>query len=355
MDADGVRAGFRVQAEWGRRMGVPFSTLLFECLGEVVDTNSATGRAVLAWTGDPMRDALVLRVAGGLHALVRGGRVPELAACYPPAPLPDPARLRAALAAVFADPVLDAAVLTWLDSAPQTNEVARSGVLMPGLMVVAEACQLPLRLFELGSSAGLNLCLDRWAYNLGGVEAGPKGAPVWLAPAWTGAPPPDQTPTITERRGVDLNPLDVRDPATATRLTAFVWPDQPERVARAEAAIAAVALDPPVIDRADAADWVEPHVTSVDGVTTVVMHSIAFQYFPDASRARIAAHMAAVGAAATAAAPLAWLRYEFEAVDGSPATLRLTLWRGAGAEDWLLAHAHPHGATIEWFGTGKAV
>ena len=349
MTTESVRAGFRAQADWGRKMGVPFSTRLFECLGEVLDDNSATGRAVLAWTGDVLRDALVLRVAGGLHALVRGGRVPALAALYPPAPLPSAETLRAALAAVFADPALDAAVLPWLDSAPQTNEVARSGVLMPGLMVIADACPgLPLHLFELGSSAGLNLCLDRWRHNLGGVTVGPDNAPVSLRPEWQGAPPPAASVQIAERRGVDLNPLDVRLPETAARLTAFVWPDQPERVARAEAAIAAVAQDPPIIDRADAADWLEAHVAPAEGVVTVVMHSIAFQYFPDVSRSRIAAHLAAMGAAATAAAPLAWLRYEFDASDGSPATLRLTLWRGGAADERLLATAHPHGAHVAW-------
>ncbi|MBC7504539.1 MAG: DUF2332 family protein, partial [Sandarakinorhabdus sp.] len=52
------------------------------------------------------------------------------------------------------------------------------------------------------------------------------------------------------------------------------------------------------------------NVAPVAGSTAVVFHSIAFQYFPPRSQARIAAHMAAIGGAAGAAAPRAWLRFE---------------------------------------------
>jgi hypothetical protein len=82
----------------------------------------------------------------------------------------------------------------------------------------------------------------------------------------------------------------------------------------------------------------------------VVYHSIASQYFPAASQARIAAHMARAGAAATATAPLAWLRYELDdATAGAVPTLRLRMWPG---EDRLLARAHPHGALVKWLGDG---
>lgn len=309
-----------------------------------------TAAAIRAWPGDPMRDALVLRLAGGLHALVRCGRAPGLAALYPPAALPDAETLGAAIAAVFADPALDTALRPWLDSAPQTNEVARSGVLMPGMMVIAAATGLPLRLFELGPSAGLNLCLDRWHYRLGDRVAGNPASPVRIAPEWRGTPLPALPDIrVLARAGIDLNPLDVRDPATADRLLAYVWPDQPERVARAAAAIAAVAADPPPIAQGDAAAFVAAHVAPEPGSCGVVFHSIAFQYFPADSRAAIAAHMDCVGAQARPAAPLAWLRYEMEdGRIGALPTLRLRLWRGGEPEDRLLAHAHPHGTFIQW-------
>ncbi|TRW14809.1 DUF2332 domain-containing protein [Glacieibacterium frigidum] len=341
MHAD-IRAAFAQQGDWNRRLGAPFTARLCDRLGVVLDHGSATGRAVLGWPGDAFGDALMLRLTGGLNALVRAGALPGLAAHYPPNKAGDDAALDAALRAALSDDRL----LLWLESAPQTNEVGRSGVLMPGLLTIAAATGLALELFELGASAGLNLRLDHYGYDLGGAVFGPADAPVRLAPDWQGPPPPAADVRIVARRGVDLAPIDVRDPAARDRLLAYVWPEQTARVARLEAALAAAAADPAPIDAGDAAAWVEAHVAPVDGRCGVVLHSIAFQYFPATTKARIAAHMTAQGALATATAPLAWLRYELEDASGALPTLRLTLW--PGGEDRLLAHAHPHGASVQW-------
>lgn len=314
-----------------------------------IDARSATGRAIIAWPGDPMADALMMRFTGGCNAIVRAGLAPELAALYPPAALPDTMTMAAVLRALLADPARDVQLCGWLAGPPQTNEVARSAVLMPGLMAIAAATGLPLRLFELGSSAGVNLNLDRFGYVLGGVAAGDADSAVQLVPAWHGPPPPAAAVTIAARRGVDINPLDVSDPATRERLLAYVWPDQAERVARAIAAMASAQAFPPPVDRNDAAEWVTAHVATVSGSVAVVFHSIAYQYFPPASQARIAAHMNATGAKVTAEAPLAWLRYEMDdATQAELPTLRLTLWRGGAPAETLLARAHPHGAFVQW-------
>jgi hypothetical protein len=344
-----IAAAFAKQAGFCRFTGSPLTALVCDAAVLALDTGSITGRSIIGWPGEPFADALMMRLTGGCNALVRSGAAPELAALYPPTVLPSVEAMAAALRAVLADPALDARLAGWLDGPPQTNEVARSGVLMPGLMVIAAATGLPLRLFELGTSAGLNLNLDRFGYWLGEVAVGDPTSGVQLAPDWTGPPPPVADVVVASRRGTDINPLDVADAAVCERLMAYVWPDQIERVARAAAAIALAKAVPPPIDRADAADWVESMVAPVPGSTGVVFHSIAWQYFPAATQARIAAHMAAMGAAASAEAPLAWLRYEMD--DASAAdlpTLRLTLWQGGAPAERLLARAHPHGAFVQW-------
>ncbi len=343
MSEGDIRAAFATQAAWCRRLGATFTADLCATLGEGIDRSTTVGARILDWPGDPIADALVLRLTGGLNGLVRWGGLPDLAALYPPQPVTDAAAFARRVAAALADDRL----LPWLESPPQTNEVARSAVLMPGLMVIAAATGLPLRLFELGASAGINLRLDHYRYNFSGLSVGPDNAPVILSPEWRGPRPPDVTVDVVARRGVDLVPIDATDP---DRLLAYVWPEQTARAARLSAALAAFVVDPAVIDAGDAAAWVEANVAVAQGTTTVVFHSIAFQYFPAATQARIAAHLASMGALATASKPLAWLRFEMDAAASVAAmpTLRLTLW--PGGDDRLLARAHPHGASIEWLG-----
>lgn len=336
-----VRAGFATQSRWCESMAAPFMARLCSLIPDALDRDTVTGMRILDWPGDPIADALPMRLTGGLNALVRRGCLPALAAQYPPHEAgPD---LAAVLAAAIRD--ADAELQPWLDGPPQTNEVARSGVLMAGLLVIAAETGLSVELFELGASAGLNLRLDAYAYRLGDTVVERPGAPVALTPRWQGASPPAAAVTVVARRGVDVNPLDVTDPATRERLLAYVWPEQAERVERLARALDAAAADPPAIDREDAAGWVERRVAPKPGVATVVLHSIAFQYFPADTQARIAAHLAAQGALASPQAPVAWLRFELE-VDQELPSLRLTLWPGGA--DRRLAWAHPHGARIDW-------
>lgn len=344
-----IAAAFHKQAGFCRLSGSPLTALVCEAAVLALDGGSATGRAIIDWPGEPFADALMMRLTGGCNALVRAGTAPYLAALYPPAPLPEVATLAAALRSVLADPEGDANLCAWLAGPPQTNEVARAGALMPGLMAISAATSLPLRLFELGCSAGLNLNLDRFGYRLGNIMVGDPQSPVQLAPAWQGLPPPDAMVTIADRSGVDLYPLDVSDADVRERLLAYIWPDQMERVHRATAAIALAQALPPPIARGDAAAWVEAQVAPQSGTTAVVYHSIAWQYFPPATQSRIAAHMAAMGAIASPAAPLAWLRYEMDNPDVAELpTLRLTLWQGGPPSAQFLARVHPHGALVQW-------
>ena len=344
-----IAAAFSKQAEFCRFTGSSLTALVCEAAILALDVDSATGRAIIDWPGVPFADALMMRFTGGCNALVRSGLAPALAALYPPSALKDVAAMAAALRSVLRDPALDAELVGWLAGPPQTNEVARSGVLMAGLLAIADATCRPLRVFELGTSAGLNLNLDRFGYRLDEVVAGDAASGVQLAPVWTGPAPPSSSVTVLTRRGVDINPLDVSDAAVCERLMAYVWPDQTERVARAAAAIALAQAWPPQIDRADAADWVEQVVTLEAGSTAVVMHSIAWQFFPAATQARSTAHLAALGSKASADSPLAWLRYEMDdAAAAELPTLRLTLWQGGAPAERLLARAHPHGAFVRW-------
>ncbi|HEX4736927.1 MAG TPA: DUF2332 domain-containing protein [Allosphingosinicella sp.] len=338
-----IRAAFATQKEWCDRSGAPFTGMLCGLIGERLDRSTEFGGRVLDWPedADPIKDALPLRVCGGLHALVRGGGAPALAALYPPHPFPDEETLWEVLRPALGDPAL----LPWLDGPPQTNEVGRSALLMGGLLTLAAQFPHPVELLELGASAGLNLLPDRYGCNLGGRTVGDPASPVQLQPQWEGAPPPHANVTIARRRGVDLNPLDPR--RDAERLLAYVWADQQERLARLEAALAIAAADSPRVDRGDAADWLDARLAEPPqpGMSRIVFHTVAFDYFPKETQAEVVRRLEETGAAATAEAPLAWLRFEVEPGQDAFA-LRLRTW--PDGEDRLLALAHPHGSIIRW-------
>lgn len=348
-----VRAAFAKQAAICTASGAPFTGRVCGLIGARLDGAGAIGRRVLDWPGNPSHegDALPLRLAGGLHDLARSGADPDLTAIYPPniAPADDDA-VWAVLAAALRDHA--AALDPWLDGPPQTNEIGRSSALMAGLLVLADRFGLPFDLYELGASAGLNSLLDLYGFGLGETVAGDPSSPVQLTPEWRGVSPPSARVRVASRQGVDRNPLDVRDPATRRRLSAYVWADQQARLDRLNAALDLAVTSPPLIAAEDAADWLERVLDAEPGpgVCRVVMHTIAFQYFPPHSQDRIRAHMAEVGARATAEAPLAWLTYEAEG-DGFERwpVLRLRTWPGS-SEAAALAKGHPHGAWIQWTG-----
>ena len=338
-----VRAAFAEQAMWCERLGSPFTASLCRLLGERLGRGTPIGDKVLAWAGDPapIADSVPLRLCGGLHFLARNGEADSLTRCYPPESPEDDA-LWSGIATVLE--TQGDFLVFWIDNTPQTNEVGRSSLLMAGLLAATARYALPIRLYELGASAGLNLVLDRYHYRLGGREAGEPDSPLCLEPDWQGPAPPDATVRIIGRAGVDLAPLDVRN--DRERLIAYVWPDQEKRLRQIETAFTIAATDPPEIERGDAADWIEQRLSTEPerGVLRVAMHSVAFHYFPQRTQDRIAAHLEQVGATASEAAPLGWLRFE-KAPEEPRFSLRLRLWPGA---DRLLAWADPHGKEVEW-------
>lgn len=317
---------------------------MLRTLSDTLNDATRTGARILGWPGDPMADALKLRIAGGLNALARSRRDVELTQLYNDNAGHFPTVLKRILIE------WDDWLFPWLDSPPQTNEVARSGALWPGLMEIARRFGPEIELLELGSSAGLNLNLDHFGYDLDGVKSGDPACPLQLRPDWHGPPPPSAQVNVVARAGVDQNPLDVLSPEIAERLLAYVWPDQLERLARAEAAIAIARQFPPAVERGDAADWIETRLSwpQAEGVTRVIFHSIVLQYLPREDRERVRTAIAAAGRQATTNRPLAWLYMEFRSKVSTSPELCLQCWPGGEME--TLADVHPHGATIHWHG-----
>ena len=345
--ASAAVAAFHAQAAICATMGSPFTARLCTLLGERLAPGAAVADRILGWPGDPggRADAVPLRLAGALHGLVIEGRDPRLAAVYPPHEPDDDALWQAVSTALTAEAPY---ILRRLDGPPQTNEPQRSAALCPGFLTVAALTGLPLATSELGASAGLNLSWDRFAYRFGDARWGDPAAPVVIAPEWHGPPPPLPAARVVERAGVDRDPPDPSRPEDRLRLLSFVWADQTARMARMAAAIDTARAGGIRVERGDAVDWLAHRLaTPRPGRAHVVYHSIFWQYLPPEAQARARGLLDAAGAAATATAPLAWLRMEGDGAEPG-AAITLTLWPDGTTRQ--LGRVDYHGAWVHWTG-----
>ncbi len=288
---------------------------------------------------DPRFSVLGLRLLGALNRMALSGEAPRLTAAY------EQGDVGAAWEALQATVATRAEELRRLVEAPvQTNEVGRCAGLLFGFLAVAGETGLPLRLLEVGASAGLNLHWDRFAYAADGFSWGPADSALRLEFELEGtAPVLPSAVTIAERRGCDPNPIDAATPEGRLALLSYIWPDQRQRITRMEAAASVAAGVPVNVEREGAATWSERMLAEpTTGRATVVYHSIVSQYLSDEERATFFANVESAGARATVKAPLAWLRMEPR---DDRADLRLTTW--PGGEERLLARVGYHGTPVE--------
>jgi hypothetical protein len=338
---------YRIQAQACRALGSTFSGDLLDRAadGDLGDLTPLHGPWLEASTRQVFDDATHLRFLGALHHLVLTGAAPALAEQYPDAKAETdwPAAVHAVRQAI-ADHAQ--AIEDFMGSPPQTNEVRRSLALVGGYLTLAAETSLPLRTLEIGASAGLNTLWDRYAYRLGAAAWGDPDSPVLIDGAWEGPPPPLPQAVVAERAACDQAPIDVGDEAQALRLQAYVWPDQLDRLARLRAAIVLARQTGLKVEKADAAAWVKGRLEPKEGLATVLVHSVMWQYMPAETQASILETLETARAKATASAPLAHLRMEPDPANPARMQVRLTTW--PGGVDRLLAEAHPHGSSVNW-------
>ncbi len=341
---------FEIQAGWCAGSGSPFSGDLLTRATRDIETGGPVAALLSPWRTAGLRDvvdhAVPLRWLAASHDLALSGQAPDLAAAYPTRERPQ-GDATAAWAALSAEIVSRPdTFVAFMAHEPQTNEVGRSACLLAGFLTIVRETNLPLRLFELGASAGLNQLWDRYRYDLGSAGAwGAANSPVRLSAEWHGPPPsfPGGV-TVASRAACDRKPVDLRDPVARRRLKAYVWAGQFERLDRLEAAITMALEAGARVDAEDAVLWASRAVPA-PGAATVLFHSVFWQYLPPHSRAALTALIENLGDKATAQAPFAWLRMEPPG-HLAPMELRLTLW--PDGRERRLAVVHPHGAHVDW-------
>ncbi|WP_320064603.1 DUF2332 domain-containing protein [Micromonospora sp. RTGN7] len=281
------------------------------------------------------RDAALLALLGTLPPAARQPNLLFGVVRFLGGPVEDPAAFRDFATTRW--PTVEAELRT---RATQTNEPGRCAVLLPVLAALPQ----PLALLEVGASAGLCLYPDRYAYRYGEDLLG-AGEPV-LDCTLTGTAPPDRRPEVVWRAGLDLNPLDVTDPADVAWLDALIWPEHAHRRARLRAAASVAAADPPLLVRGDLVDDLPALAARAPaGATLVVFHTAVLYLVPPPRRAAFAETVRGL--------PGHWIANEAPSVlrhDGLPDPPDGALHNVLALDGAPLAWTRPHGQELAWFG-----
>ncbi len=227
----------------------------------------------------------------------------------------------------------------------QTNEPARCATLLPVLAGLSQ----PVALLEVGTSAGLCLFPDRYAYDYGRMKLSPPAeerAPTFKCRVSSNTPVPSTLPHIVWRGGIDLHPLSVANENDMNWLRLLVWPEHAERLENLARAIQIARENPPEIIEGDLLTNVEALVSRIpDNATPVVFHSAVLAYLPRAARESFMSIVQDLG--------VTWISNEHPSV--FPAIVKRV--RSNLPKDRFLlsvggkpiAATGPHGQSIDWF------
>ena len=347
----------RAQGRACAALGSPMYADLLARLADDCAAGGPTARVLRDHQDVPGPTAVALRLLGSVHRLVLERRAGALALSWPSVGGTwEPGTGAAAVLALLEERPDE--VRARLDRPPQTNEVGRACALLGGLLHLPDALRLPVRLVELGASAGLNLLADRFVVTEG---PGPDGAGgrvlqgdpasgVRLEGAWAGRElRPWPGLEVVERLGCDPHPVDPTTTEGRLALTAYVWPDQVHRLERLRGALAVAADHPVDVRRSTAAELVDA-LELREGCTTVVWHSVMWQYLDAAEQDHVVRRLEELGRAAGPHDPLVHLALEPRRRGaGTPHDFWVVLrtWPGP-AEEVVIGRSVAHGMPTTW-------
>lgn len=253
----------------------------------------------------------------------------------------------------------------------QTNEVGRCSALLPGLSHIASLYdwEVPLSLLDLGTSAGLNLLFDDYAYTYrstvgdGILTAGAAGSLVAIecsARDDVRSLPALRLPALDERVGLDLSPLDPFSDDAVLWLLACQWPDNPTRFARLRAALANVraAENAPRLEQGNMLTDLPRVAASMAGTTPlVVFHSWVAAYLDEPQQQTLTAQVRTLGATRPVHHLYCETPFETPGLPTPPSPVprngpdlaTALVHIGPGGQPERLADTHPHGYWIRWW------
>lgn len=335
----GLPGLFADMADNCARLGAPTYADLAAWMSESVDS-SGDRRSLLAPYADArIGDMVPLRLFAAVHRIVLERRAPELALFYASVggTPPGSERARESCRSAFAETLAEhaAEISAGLVHFPQTNEVGRTAALAGVLDRVGAQWGLPVRLHEIGCSAGLALRVDELV-------------------AQEVVPGPSVLPTLVERIGCDTHPVDPTTQDGRLLLTSFVWPDHVDRFERLRAALDIAARVSATVVQEDALSFVRG-LRLRDGQALVLWHSAMWMYLPPDERDAIDAEIARLGATASNDAPLVHVALEpTSELPGEQHVFKLRVTAWPEFDDVppgmtvTLARTPPAGVPVDW-------
>ena len=256
----------------------------------------------------------------------------------------------------------------------QTNEVGRCTSLLPGLCHIAAQHRWaePLSLLDLGTSAGLNLLFDDYTYTYrsqrgdGTLAAGAPASAVTIeceARDDVASLPELRLPTMADRVGLDLSPIDPFSDDAARWLLACQWPDNPARFGRLRAALDNVRASPhpPRLEQGDmVADLPRVAATMAGHHPLVVFHSWVAAYLSEEQQRALVRQVRMLETTRPVHHLYSETPFETPGLPTPPSPVRrdgpdlataLVHIGPGGAEPVRLADTHPHGYWIRWWPT----
>jgi hypothetical protein len=308
---------------------------------------------LLALAGAAPRDqpAGLLFLAAVHYLLLQGGKQhPPLAAYYPSVvgaatPTGDPVPAFRSFCLGHQEEIRELIATRRV----QTNEVGRSACLLPAFTLASGMKYgRPLALVEVGASAGLNLHFDHYAYDYGDdVPRGKAGSPVRISCSLRGLgrPPLDKVlPRVASRVGVDLHPVDVRDPDSRLWQRALVWPEHTGRAETLRRALEVARSTPPPVEPGNALTVLPGHLKAIpEEAVPCIFHTHALYQFAPQDRERMDVLLTELSM------PRELLvRVAMEPSDAGHSVLSLHAYRYGYKEERRLAVCDYHGRWLAW-------